>query len=52
MLAQMSDLPHMERSSHDNFYKQLEWAATPASDILGSSGNGSTDAEIKKALGG
>jgi hypothetical protein len=52
MLAQISDLPHMERSSHDNFYKQLEWAATPASDILGSSGNGSTDAEIKKALGG
>lgn len=52
MLAQISDLPHMDKSNRDNFYRQLEWAATPPSDILSSSGTGSSDAEIRKALGG
>lgn len=51
MLAQISDLPHMDASNREMFYRQLEWAATPPSDILSSSGNGSSDADIKKALG-
>lgn len=52
MLAQISDLPQMNASARDEFYRQLEWAATPPSDILSSSGTGSTDAEIRRALEG
>lgn len=52
MLAQISDLPHMDKSHRDALYRNLEWAATDPSDILNSSGKGSTDAEIRKALGG
>jgi hypothetical protein len=52
MLASIGDLPAAEKAHRDQFYQQLEWAATDPSDILSSSGKGSTDAEIKKALGG
>lgn len=52
MLAQLSDLPKMAKTDRETFYRQLEWAATHPSDILKPSGTGSTDAEIRKALGG
>jgi hypothetical protein len=52
MLAGISDLPQADKSHREQFYRNLEWAATDPSDILSSSGKGSTDAEIKKALGG
>lgn len=52
MLAQISDLPKMEQVNREEFYRNLEWAASDPSDILSSSGTGSSDAEIRKALGG
>lgn len=52
MLSQISDLPHMEKDSRLQFYRSLEWASTHPSDILKSSGEGSSPAEIKKLLGG
>lgn len=52
MLSQISDLPQLDKQHRDQFYRNLEWAATDPSDILSSSGKGSTDAEIRKALGG
>lgn len=52
MLAQISDLPQMDETHRDEFYRNLEWAATDPSDILKPSGTGSTDDEIRKALGG
>lgn len=52
MLAQIADLPTMDKSHREQFYRNLEWATTDPSDILKPSGSGSTDAEIRKALGG
>ena len=53
MLAQISLLPHFkDDSERTNLLQQLEWASKSPSDILRSSGKGSTEAEIKKALGG
>lgn len=52
MLAQLGDLPHMDSKNRINFYKQLEWASTPPSDILKTNGEGSSPAEIKKILQG
>lgn len=52
MLGQLADLPHMDRSQREQFYRNLEWASTHPSDILKSSGEGSSPAEIKKLLGG
>lgn len=52
MLAQIADLPHMKKSERQDFYRSLEWAATHPSDILSSSGEGSSPAEIKRVLNG
>ena len=52
LLSQISDLPHMEKPARERFYNQLEWAAKDPSDILNPSSSGSSDAEIRKALGG
>lgn len=52
LLAQITDLPHMKREDRIELYRSLEWAATHPSDILNSSGEGSSPAEIKKILGG
>lgn len=52
MLAQLNDLPHMDKQNRNKFYKNLEWAATHPSDILNSSGESSSPAEIKKLLQG
>lgn len=52
MLAQISDLPHMEQDKRSSLYRNLEWASKDPSDILKPSGQGSSDAEIKRALGG
>jgi|GEM_PF-4863523 len=51
LLAQIADLPHMDKDNRARFYKNLEWASTHPSDILKSSGKGSSPAEIKKMLG-
>lgn len=40
MMGHISDLPHMSKDARARFYQQLEWASTPASDILSSSGKG------------
>lgn len=52
MLAQIGDLPQMEANDRKNFYKNLEWASTHPADILKSTGEGSSPADIKKLLGG
>lgn len=52
MLSQISDLPHIDEKYRKQFYKNLEWASTPPSDILKTSGQGSSPADIKKLLGG
>lgn len=52
ILAQISDLPHADKSNRDTFYRNLEWATQDPSDILKTNSDGSSDAEIKKALGG
>lgn len=51
LLAQISDLPHMDKSDRKKFYQNLEWAAMHPSDIL-RTGEGSDPAEIKRLLGG
>ena len=51
VLAQLADLPHADRSARIEFYRNLEWASTHPSDILKSSGKGSSPADIKKLLG-
>lgn len=52
MLGQLADLPHMSKEDRGKFYKNLEWASTHPSDILNTSGTGSSPAEIKRALRG
>lgn len=52
ILAQISDLPHVKADARRDFYNNLKWASTHPSDILKTSGEGSSPAEIKKALGG
>ncbi len=52
MLGTLNELPHADRRDKDRFYKQLEYASTAPSDILKSNSKGSSDAEIRKALGG
>lgn len=52
LLAAISDLPHMDKTDRQKFYRDLEWAATHPSDILKPGGEGSSPAEIKKLLGG
>lgn len=52
MLAQLSDLPRMDKEARQNFYNNLEWASMHPSDILKPSGEGSSPTDIKKALGG
>lgn len=52
MLAQISDLPNAEKRAREQFYKYLEWASMRPSDILKPSGQGSSPADIKKALQG
>jgi len=51
MLAQLSDLPHMDKSQRASFYENLKWASIDPSDILKPTGEGSSPAEIKKILG-
>lgn len=48
----LNDLPQMDQSAREKFYRQLEWASMHPSDILKPSGEGSSPAEIKKLLGG
>lgn len=52
MLAQLADLPQMDESNRKTFYRNLQWASSHPSDILKTSGDGSSPAEIKKLLGG
>lgn len=52
MLAQLSDLPHMDKDQRTRFYKNLEWASMSPGDILKTDSEGSSPAEIKKLLGG
>lgn len=52
MLGRISDLPHTKQDIRTKFYNALGWATKDASDILKPSGTGSSDADIKKALGG
>lgn len=51
MLSRIADLPYMDKSDRQQFYKNLEWASTHPSDILKPS-KGSSPAEIKRLLGG
>lgn len=50
--AQVGDLPHMKAEERKQFYKNLEWASMHPSDILSSNGDNSSEADIKKLLGG
>jgi hypothetical protein len=50
LLTQISAFPNMEKKDQDQFYKNLEWATLAPSDIL-NTGEGSSDADIKKLLG-
>lgn len=52
LAAQISDLPHMEKSGRDEFYRNLKWASMHPSDILKTDGEGSSPTDIKKLLGG
>lgn len=52
MLAQISDLPQLKGTDRSTIYRNLEWAATDPSDILKESSQGSSEADIKKVLGG
>lgn len=53
MLTYIADFPaNMDKSQREQFHKSLEWASTHPSDILSSSGAGSSPADIKKMLGG
>lgn len=51
-IARLNDYPHLNTDDRKRLANELQWAATHPSDILNTSGSGSTDAEIKKALGG
>lgn len=48
MLSQISDLPGYTEKDRKIFYKNLEWASMHPSDILKSSGEGSSLADVKK----
>lgn len=52
LAAQISDLPQMDKEERKKFYRNLEWASQHPSDILKSSGDGSTPTDIKKLLSG
>lgn len=52
MLAKVADLPYLKKEDRVKFYNLLEWASKHPADILSSSGEGSSPAEIKKALSG
>lgn len=50
LLTQIGAFPHMEKTHQEEFLRNLEWATLTPSDIL-NTGEGSSDAEIKKLLG-
>lgn len=52
MLGTLNELPNAERRDKDRFYKQLEYAAAAPNDILKPESKGSSDEEIRRALGG
>lgn len=52
MLAQLSDLPYMDKDARSRFYRILEWVSSDPDAILKTSGEGSSPAEIKKLLQG
>lgn len=52
MLARISDLPSIDQTHREEFYKNLEWASTHPSDIINKDGQGSSPAELKRILGG
>lgn len=52
MLAQLNDLPHMDKLQRRKFYKHLEWASMHPSDILKPRSKGASNAEIEKLLKG
>lgn len=51
MLAKLALLPHMEQDARGKVLQQLDWAAKDPSDILSSSGNASSEQDIKRFFG-
>lgn len=52
MIAEISLLPNVHPDFMKKWFKQIEWASKHPADILSSSGESSSNAEIKKLLGG
>ena len=53
MVARIALLPHVKKEARTKFMKSLEYASKNPSDILRTSGNGTTDMnKVRKILGG